>query len=340
MATSTTIISDIFQKLDSIGETFISNAYQGLASQVQVVFGSMLTLYVIWWGYMILAGRNGFSVPEAAWKLGRAFFIYYMATNWGAFSATIYKLVQTIPDIVSDTIIESIAGSGGVLEGGGDDSTGVVKILDAVFETAGKIYEQVATGTFEFVGALIGAIVFVVAMIFIAVAAAAILAAKLMLFITLALAPIFIILALYRWTFRFTDGWLVLMANLVVTQILMMAFLAFLYQLIELAISTATTDATDSKLSYVAPFVIVCLLGIVVFRFIPSFAAAIVGGAPLGAGDTPFYGAQGSKAYAQKQFTGRLKILGRGLRGRRTSADVAGARTRAIQRETQKNAQF
>lgn len=340
MATSTTIISDIFQKLDSIGETFISNAYQGLASQVQVVFGSMLTLYVIWWGYMILAGRNGFSVPEAAWKLGRAFFIYYMATNWGAFSATIYKLVQTIPDIVSDTIIESIAGSGGVLDGGGDDSTGVVKILDAVFETAGKIYEQVATGTFEFVGALIGAIVFVVAMIFIAVAAAAILAAKLMLFITLALAPIFIILALYRWTFRFTDGWLVLMANLVVTQILMMAFLAFLYQLIELAISTATNDATDSKLSYVAPFVIVCLLGIVVFRFIPSFAAAIVGGTPLGQGDTPFGGFRESVRRSSREFAGRARILSGGMSRRRSATDVQAARARAIQRETARNGQF
>lgn len=337
---ATTIISDIFEKLDNIGETFISNAYEGLALQVNVLFGSMLTLYVIWWGYMILAGKDGFSVPEAAWRLGRAFFIYYMATNWAAFSATLYKLVQAVPSLISDTIIESIAGSGGVLDGGTDDTTGVVKILDAVFETAGKVYEQVATGTFEYVGALIGAVVFVVAMIFIAVAAAAILAAKLMLFITLALAPVFIILALYRWTFRFTDGWLLLMVNLMVTQTLMMAFLAFLYQLIELAINTANNTATESKLSYVAPFVIVCLLGIVVLRFIPSFAAAIVGGTMLGQGDTAFIGGRRSMAFADRQFSGRARILRSGLQRRRTSADVQAARARAIQRETEKNGQL
>lgn len=337
---ATTIISDIFAKLDGIGETFIKNAYDGLALQVNVLFGSMLTLYVIWWGYMILAGRDGFSVPEAAWRLGRAFAIYYMATNWGAFSATLYQLVQSVPNLISDTIIESIAGSGGARDGGTVDTTGVVKILDAVFETAGKIYEQVATGTFEYVGALIGAIVFVVAMIFIAVAAAAILAAKLMLFITLALAPVFIILALYRWTFRFTDGWLLLMVNLMVTQTLMMAFLAFLYQLIELAINTANNTATESKLSYVAPFVIVCLLGIVVFRFIPSFAASIVGGSVLGQGDAAFTDGRGSAAYAEHQFTGRARILRTGLGRRRTSANVRTARARAIQRETEKNGQL
>jgi len=337
---ATTIISDIFAKLDAIGETFIRNAYEGLALQVNVLFGSMLTLYVIWWGYMILAGRDGFSVPEAAWRLGRAFFIYYMATNWGAFSATLYQLVQSVPNLISDLIIESIAGSGGILDGGTDDTTGVVKILDAVFETAGKVYEQVATGTFEYVGALIGAVVFVVAMIFIAVAAAAILAAKLMLFITLALAPVFIILALYRWTFRFTDGWLLLMVNLMVTQTLMMAFLAFLYQLIELAINTANNSATESKLSYVAPFVIVCLLGIVVFRFIPAFAAVITGGGALGDGDSAIVGGRRSIAYSDRQGRERARILRMGVRSRRTAADVQAARTRAIQRETERNGQL
>ena len=334
---ATTIISDIFAKLDGIGETFIKNAYDGLALQVNVLFGSMLTIYVIWWGYMILAGRDGFSVPEAAWRLGRAFAIYYMATNWGAFSATLYQLVQSVPNLISDTIIESIAGSGGALDGGTGDTTGVVKILDAVFETAGKIYEQVATGTFEYVGALIGAIVFVVAMIFIAVAAAAILAAKLMLFITLALAPVFIILALYRWTFRFTDGWLLLMVNLMVTQTLMMAFLAFLYQLIELAINTANNTATESKLSYVAPFVIVCLLGIVVFRFIPAFAAAITGSATLEKGDAALLGGHGTLLRVRREYTGRTRILTRGIGERRTSADIRSARARAIQRETERN---
>ena len=337
---ATTIISDIFAKLDGIGETFIKNAYDGLALQVNVLFGSMLTLYVIWWGYMILAGRDGFSVPEAAWRLGRAFAIYFMATNWGAFSATLYQLVQSVPNLISDTIIESIAGSGGALDGGTGDTTGVVKILDAVFETAGKIYEQVATGTFEYVGALIGAIVFVVAMIFIAVAAAAILAAKLMLFITLALAPGFIILALYRWTFRFTDGWLLLMVNLMVTQTLMMAFLAFLYQLIELAINTANNTATESKLSYVAPFVIVCLLGIVVFRFIPAFASAITGGAAIGQGDSAYIGGRQSYLRARYEGSGRMQILRNGLSRRRTSSDVQAARARAIQRETEKNGQL
>jgi type IV secretion system protein VirB6 len=133
---------------------------------------------------------------------------------------------------------------------------------------------------------------------------------------------------------------LVLMVNLMVTQTLMMTFLAFLYQLIELAIKTANNTATESKLSYVAPFVIVCLLGIVVFRFIPAFAATIVGGSALGAGDSAFAGGRSSIAFADRQISGRARILRSGLGRRRTSADVHAARARAIQRETEKNGQL
>lgn len=95
--------------------------------------------------------------------------------------------------------------------------------------------------------------------------------------------------------------------------------------------------ATESKLSYVAPFVIVCLLGIVVFRFIPAFASAIVGGMAIGQGDGAMQGGLESWGRARYQVTGRAQILRRGLGRRRTSADVHAARARAIQRETEKN---
>jgi type IV secretion system protein VirB6 len=122
-----------------------------------------------------------------------------------------------------------------------------------------------------------------------------------------------------------------------VTQTLMMAFLAFLYQLIELAISTANNTATESKLSYVAPFVIVCLLGIVVFRFIPAFASAITGGAAIGQGDSAYIGGRQAYLRAKYEGSGRAQILMKGLSRRRTSSDVQAARARAIQRETEKN---
>ena len=262
-------------------------------------------------------------------------------------------LAQKIPDIVSDTIIKAIAGSGG-LESGSEDVTGVVRILDAVFEAALKIWEQVTSDTLGYItGAFVGSIVFVFAMFFIGFAVAAILAAKLMLAITLALAPVFIILALYQYTTRYTHGFLNLVAQLVTGQIMIYSFLGLYYKMITMAIAATEGQAIDSKLSYVAPFVLVCLIGTYVLSQIQILAGIITGSA--GTNLAGAYGGirrsvRGIKAGAGD--TGRsISQSTRAIKNRAVSMSNAGdnssggnterreALKQAMQREVTKNSQ-
>jgi type IV secretion system protein VirB6 len=345
----TTVISDMLKTVDQTSEAFIETAYGGLGLQVEFLFRSMLILYVVWWGYMILAGRANGSPIEIAFKLMRAFFIYFMATNWEAFAATLFVLAQKVPDIISDTIIKAVAGSAG-LESGSDDVSGVVRILDAVFEAALKIWEQVTSDTLGYItGAFVGTVVFVFAMFFIGFAVAAILAAKLMLAITLALAPVFIILALYQYTTRYTDGFLTLVAQLVVGQIMIYSFLGLYYKMIAMAISATEGQAIDSKLAYVAPFVLVCLIGSYVLSQIQVLAGIITGGS-----GTNLAGAYGGMRRSVRGIKAGSEATGGGIansaRGIMLGANrfdkaVVGALDRrdaqklAMQREVTKNSQ-
>ena len=351
--TVTTVISDMLKTVDATSAAFIETAYGGLGLQVEFLFRSMLMLYVVWWGYLILAGRARGSPIEIAYKLTRAFFIYVMATNWDAFAATLFVLAQKIPDIVSDTIIQAIAGSGG-LESGSEDTTGVVRILDAVFEAALKIWEQVTSDTLGYItGAFVGSIVFVFAMFFIGFAVAAILAAKLMLAITLALAPVFIILALYQYTTRYTHGFLNLVAQLVTGQIMIYSFLGLYYKMITMAIAATEGQAIDSKLSYVAPFVLVCLIGTYVLSQIQILAGIITGSA--GTNLAGAYGGmrrsvRGIKAGAEQTrqgiFQGTRAIKSRAASMSNVSSNSSSANSerrealkQAMQREVTKNSQ-
>ena len=103
-----------------------------------------------------------------------------------------------------------------------------------------------------------------------------------MLLITLSLAPLFIILALFRYTFAFTDGYLRLLANLMTSMVLLYAFIGFYIQLLDLAIqysgigSQAAT--AGDKIERVVPFIFACLVGFYVCMQIPSMASAIAGG--------------------------------------------------------------
>jgi type IV secretion system protein VirB6 len=345
----TTVISDMLKTVDQTSEAFIETAYGGLGLQVEFLFRSMLILYVVWWGYMILAGRANGSPIEIAFKLMRAFFIYFMATNWDAFAATLFVLAQKVPEIISDTIIKAVAGSAG-LESGSDDVSGVVRILDAVFEAALKIWEQVTSDTLGYItGAFVGTVVFVFAMFFIGFAVAAILAAKLMLAITLALAPVFIILALYQYTTRYTDGFLTLVAQLVVGQIMIYSFLGLYYKMIAMAISATEGQAIESKLAYVAPFVLVCLIGSYVLSQIQVLAATITSGqgvnlmsAGRGIRNSARDSVRGIASAGNGAATGTRKLMGMANRLDKAAVNAferRDAQRQTMQRETKKNSE-
>ncbi len=102
------LAASILGGIDNIGEDFVRTVYMQLGNAMGNVFTLMLTLYIAWWGYSILSGRESISPIEAAYRLGRAVIIYLLLTGWGTFSSTIYQLVQSIPDEVGKVIVGAV----------------------------------------------------------------------------------------------------------------------------------------------------------------------------------------------------------------------------------------
>lgn len=275
------LAASILGGIDNIGEDFVRTVYMQLGNAMGNVFTLMLTLYIAWWGYSILSGRESISPIEAAYRLGRAVIIYLLLTGWGTFSATIYQLVQSIPDEVGKVIV------GAVSRATGDqlsDQAAIPALIDNLYQGAQDVANQVYSGSFyDIFGALLSLLVLLSAIIFAALAIAAIIAAKVMLFITLALAPIWIILWLYRWSSRMSEGFLSLTTFLMIQQILIYGFLGFYFSLVNAALNTATSGGAtmDSKMSLVLPLVLVTIIGIYVLMQIPSIASILNGGGYL-----------------------------------------------------------
>src|SRR3954468_3701762 len=254
------------------------------------------------------------SPLQAAERVGRAFFIYTVATQWDIFSALIYKAATTLPDSVANAIFKAATTNSNVAA---DAKSALTTAYDSVYDAGIKLYGSVYTNTyFDFAGALLGLVILVITMLFLALSIGIVLATKLMLLITLSLAPLFIILALFRYTFAFTDGYLRLLANLMTSMVLLYAFIGFYIQLLDLAIqysgigSQAAT--AGDKIERVVPFIFACLVGFYVCMQIPSMASAIAGGIIDSAG-----AGQGSVLFVRDFVLSalkRLKPLARQLR--------------------------
>lgn len=271
------VITSIMTNIDDQGLAIVGDIYRKLGAEAENLFTLMLTVYVIWWGYGILAGRESITPIDAAYRLGRACLIYWFATSWDTFSITIYELVQAIPDRVGALIMNAMSTHTGSTV---KDVHAIPGLFDQLYEKGQVIVAQIYTGSmFDFLGALLAALVLVVVMLFSGIAVAAILAAKVMLFIVLALAPVWIILALYQWSSRYWDGFITLAGNLIIQQILIYAFLGFYSGMITSSLNLATSGGEDmsGKISYILPLVLITLVGIYVLIQIPMLASTLSG---------------------------------------------------------------
>ncbi|WP_353646197.1 type IV secretion system protein [Mesorhizobium sp. WSM2239] len=278
-----TIISDLLNGVDQAGARFVEVLYKRVGLYSENLFFAMLVLYVVVWGYMQIFGRSTASPLEAAWRLGRAIAIYWFVTNWAPFSETIYTLVQSIPEILANRIVQTISSTTGTQVSSVD---AVPAMFDGLYEATLRVVPLIYTGSLtDFFGALLAIIIIIFTLLFIGVAVAAIIAAKVLLFIILALGPVWIIMALFNYSFKFTEGFFTVTANLVVQQLLIYGFLGFYYYMVQLSVTAMDggggTDITG-KLAHVMPLLLVTLVGFYVLLQVPIIAGILTGSGPIG----------------------------------------------------------
>ncbi|NTE37660.1 type IV secretion system protein [Agrobacterium tumefaciens] len=333
------VASSILNGIDNVGKSFVTNVYMQLNHALGGVLVLMLTVYVVWWGYLIVAGRDNLSPIEAMFRLGRVGVIYMFVTQWGTFSNTIYVLVQSIPDEVGKIVIGAVSrATGNQLSG----QSAIPALIDNLYKGAQDVASQVYTGSFyDIMGALLSVFVLAGAIIFSAICVAAIIAAKVMLFITVALAPLWILMWMYKWSTRISEGFISLCTYLIITQIVLYGFLGFYFSLVNLALSTATGsgDLADNKMSMVMPFIFVTVVGIFILTQIPSLVSILNGGGFVGAtGAISSYVnfARNLSGAGSKTARGSASFLRDSARGRQQLSEDLAAR-KAIQSNAQRN---
>lgn len=272
------LITSILNGIDNMGNQFVQTVYMSLGGAMGGVFTGMFTIYIVWWGYQIVAGKDPITPFAAAFRLGRVAIIYLFVTQWATFSKTIYVLIQSVPDEVGKVVVGTVArASGNQLS----DQSAIPGYLDNLYSAAQDVASQVYTGSFyDLFGAILAMAVLIFTIVFAGVCAAAIIAAKIMLLIAVALAPIWIIMWLFKWSSRIAEGFISLVTYMIIQQILLYGFLGFYMSLLNLAISTATStgEEADGKLSMVLPLLLVEVIGLYILGQIPNIASMLNGG--------------------------------------------------------------
>lgn len=271
-------LGELLDRIEASGANFSQNAYGVVGAEVMPLLEIMAVVYVAWYAVQLLVGSARLGVGEIVGRIVRMMLVLALVSQWGYFDTFFYSWLDDTPEDVGRAILA--ASSTGITE----PTNGLSLIWKTANDAASAFAEQ--SGYFAVLPSLIGFLIMACTAIFMAVALAILVLAKVMMWVLIGTAPIFIGCMLFEQTRSYGVGWF----NQVIIYALIPLFIyviaAFLIAAMDpelTAIETAAQSRT-LKLSDVAAFILLCAAGAFIMLQIQSIAQGIAGGIAAGIG--------------------------------------------------------
>ncbi|SCW66243.1 type IV secretion system protein VirB6 [Rhizobium mongolense subsp. loessense] len=282
-------------------EAFISSGTANIAAWVSGPLTAALTLYVVLYGYLVLRGSVQEPILEFAFRAMKLAIIVMLVRNASEYQTYVTGLFfEALPKEISEALSSGTAPSASTFD----------SLLDKGQKGAQEIWAR-ASWPVDIVTGIGGMMVIGASFIVAAIGYIVSLYARLALAIVLAIGPIFIALAMFQPTRRFTESWIAQLANFVILQVLVVAIGSLLITCVDTTF-TAIESYSDVLMRPIA-LCAICLAALYVFYQLPGIASALAAG---GASLTYGYGAardahESTIAWAASHSA---RALGRGAR--------------------------
>jgi len=282
-------------------ETFVSDGTSNIGEWAAGPLTVAVTLYVVLYGYLILRGSVQEPILDFAFRAMKLAIIVMLVKNADEYQTYVTNIFF---DVLPREIAQAL-NAGTALSASTFDS-----LLDKGQAAAADIWKR-ASWPVDIVTGVGGMMAIGISFLVAGIGYVVSLYARLALAIVLAIGPIFIALAMFQSTRRFTEAWIGQLANFVILQVLVVAVGSLLISCMDSAF-TAIDSYSDILMRPTA----LCAIGIAalyVFYQLPGIASALAsGGASLVYGYTTARDVHESTVARGASYTARM--IGRGAR--------------------------
>lgn len=282
-------------------ETFVSSGTSNIAGWVTGPLTAAVTLYVVLYGYLVLRGSIQEPILDFAFRAIKLAVIITLVKNVSEYQTYVTNVFfNTLPQEIAQALNTGSTPSASTFD----------SLLDKGQAAATDIWSR-ASFPVDVATGLGGMMVIGASFIVAAIGYIVSLYARLALAIILAIGPIFVALAMFQSTRRFTEAWIGQLANFVILQVLVVAIGSLLIT----SIDTTFTQIQGYSDVLMRPTALcaICLAALYVFYQLPGIASALAAG---GATLTYGYGAardahEGTLFWATSHG---FRAAGRGIR--------------------------
>lgn len=330
MATDNHFFRDFFTEIQAGISDFIDVAVLAFNDYLAPIIKTGCTIYIVLYGFSIAFGKIKEPYADSIFRNIKVAIILGLtiASGSGGFYETyVSGPAQSFPEEVSAMFLPDA-----VVDGGG-----AVNVLDTAFnagwDSGQRFFNEGGFSNFGFYFIALG--IWAATLLFTIYAAFLFLLSKIALAVLLSLGPLFIALALFDQTKRFTESWIAQVINYALIPVIAAAILG-------LTITFFTAHATVTGVSELGAnqavnMVIIAFLSWVVLKQAPAIASGLAGGASLNGQGA--FGFVGNAARAGSRAAGAAfnrTAIGRELqvrRAERQSTIQREGRSRGIDRE-------
>ncbi len=264
-------ISDLLERVESSGGNFVEHAYGILGSEIMPLLRILFVLYVGWYGVQLFMGTSRIAVSEVGLRIVRMMAILWLIGNWGNFNTLFYSWLIDTPEDAGRAILAAL--NTGISE----PTNGLSMIWHTASGAASALSAQ--TSWRYILPGMVGIVVLICTGLFIGVALAILILAKVMMWVLIGTAPIFIACFLFQTTRNFAMGW--------INQVILYALIPlFIFVVAALMISAITPElnrleagisGNNLTLGDFTGLILLTLAGIFVLTQVNTLAQGIAG---------------------------------------------------------------
>lgn len=264
-------ISDLLDRVESSGGNFVEHAYGIIGSEIMPLLRVLFVLYVGWYGLQLFMGTSRLAVSEIGLRIVRMMGILWLVGNWGNFNDLFYSWLIDTPEDAGRAILAAL--NTGISE----PTNGLSMIWHTASGAASALSAQ--TSWRYILPGMVGIVVLICTGLFIGVALAILILAKVMMWVLIGTAPIFIACFLFQTTRNFAMGWF--------SQVILYALIPlFIFVVAALMISAITPElnrleagisGNNLTLGDFTGLILLTLAGIFVLTQVNTLAQGIAG---------------------------------------------------------------
>lgn len=277
MATpATNAVDKLLNNLDTIILNFVQGSFGNLSGPMEALWKAMFIVFIAFYGYkVIINGR--FSAHEGITHVAKMLVILVLATSWTEFQVFVMDLITDTPsDLAGELLKAAPIGASDV--DNANTALGLfyersMEISSKIMKTGGNIFARLSYSWAVWLAtlALTAYALMLIALSKIAVA------------LMLSIAPFFILMLIFAQTKTLFEGWLRTLLNYALIPIFVYGLLALLLALVENPLTEleANSTAVSALINFIAPFLLISVISVMLLMQVMNLASGIAGGLSL-----------------------------------------------------------